>query len=58
MDIAVTGEGVTDYGKKKFGQDGWEEGTVQVYLNRIAENNGVVKQQLIRYMVRQKKNIV
>lgn len=41
MDIAVTGEGVTDYGKKKFGQDGWDEGPVQVYLNRIAEDNGV-----------------
>lgn len=41
MDIAVTGEGVTDYGKKKFGQDEWEDGPVQVYLYRIARDNGV-----------------
>ena len=38
MDIAVTGEGVTDYGKKKFGQDEWEDGPVQVYLYRIARD--------------------
>ena len=38
MNIAVTGEGVTDYGQQVFGEDKWEEGPVQVYLKRIADN--------------------
>ena len=28
MNIAVTGEGVTDYGQQVFGEDKWEEGPV------------------------------
>lgn len=41
MKIAVTGEGVTDYGEKEYGTDKWKWGPVAVYLIRIAQKKGV-----------------
>ncbi|WP_026664621.1 DUF4276 family protein [Butyrivibrio sp. FC2001] len=35
--IAVTGEGSTDYGKRKYGTDEWDWGPIAVYINKIAE---------------------
>ena len=32
MNIAVTGEGVTDYGQQVFGEDKWEEGPVHARI--------------------------
>lgn len=40
MNIGVTGEGPTDYGKADYGNPGkWIEGPIQVYLRRIAADN-------------------
>lgn len=41
MKIAVTGEGVTDYGAKEYGTTEWKWGPVAIYLTRIAEQNNV-----------------
>ena len=42
MNIAVTGEGSTDYGKAVYGSPGqWKEGPVQVYLRKIAAEEGI-----------------
>ena len=41
MKIAVTGEGPTDYGKEEYGTGKWLWGPIEVYLRRVAEQEGV-----------------
>ena len=41
MNIAVTGEGKTDYGIKEYGSMTWKWGPIAYYIKKIANEQGV-----------------
>ncbi len=42
VDIALTGEGKTDYGYKEYGSNEWKWGPIASYIKSIAAKNDIV----------------